>query len=172
MTSLFPHAPYAEDQPSAHAILHLHVARASAMTTTTLAFLTAPASLLLSRYRHATPLTFPAYSARLLTHASRGLVIGIVLGTAATFGQMYGREEIEWQDRAWRLQENGGEERTDVVSFGGAAVGAALGVWNARRGRAGMGMGMGRSVVGGAGLGSTSGMVHMIYSFARGRKSA
>lgn len=172
MTSLFPHAAYAEDQPSAHAILYLHVWRATTMTCTAIPYLTTPASLLLSRYRHGTPFTIHRFTTRMLIHSARGLVIGSVLGVAATYGVMYGKEEIEWQDRAWRLQENEKEVRTDVVAFKGAVVATALSaVLKAKLGN-GMGIGMGRVLMGGVGLGMTSGMMDMILTFARGRKPA
>ena len=88
-----------------------------------------------------------------------------------TSGQMFGREEIEWQDRAWRLQENKGEEITDVFSFEAAAVGAVVAGLAARGGRLGA-MSPGRAAMGGAGLGTAAGVGFMISTFARGRKPA
>lgn len=67
-----------------------------------------------------------------------------------TWGRMKGREEIEWQDRAWRLLENRGQLETDDWTYASMGAGAALG---AMRG------GGWRGVVGGAGLGSVGGMV-------------
>lgn len=171
MTSYFPHTAYAEDQPNAQAILYLHVARATAMSGSFLSLFTAPASLLVTRYRHAVPITPSALLSRLLIHSGRGLVIGSVLGVVATYGRMFGREEIEWQDRAWRLQENKGEEDTDVVSFQAAAVGAVGAGLAARSGRL-YRVTTGNAVIGGAGLGMASGVGYMISTYARGRKPA
>ncbi|KAF2635037.1 hypothetical protein P280DRAFT_511460 [Massarina eburnea CBS 473.64] len=177
MTSLFPHSPYAEDQPYARSILYLHTFRAGAMMGTFISFLTAPASLLPARrslpVRNPNPLSRPPFTVqllpRLLIHSSRGLIVGGIFGVAATFGRMYGRKEIEWQDRSWRLLENKGEEDTDLVSFGGTAVGAVVGVLAVRRG---VNIGMGKAVLGGAGLGMAAGVPYMMVTFARGRKPA
>jgi len=66
--------------------------------------------------------------------------------------RMWGREEIEWKDRAWRLCENEGQMGVDNWSLGGMGVGAAS---------AGLGMrALGwKGVVGGAALGSIVGTV-------------
>ena len=171
MTSYFPHTTYAEDQPNAHAILYLHVARAAAMSGSFLSLFSATASLLVSKYRRPTPITMPTLASRLLTHSGRGLLIGSVLGVAMTYGRMFGKEEIEWQDRAWRLQENKGEEDTDVVTFEAAAAGAVLAGLAASRGRLGAISATG-GAVGGAGLGMASGVGYMISTYVRGRKPA
>lgn len=44
------------------------------------------------------------------------------LGTAA---RMWSREEIEWQDRSWRLLEHRGQLKTNDWTYGGMAAGAA-----------------------------------------------
>ncbi|KAL5432601.1 hypothetical protein PMIN07_010543 [Paraphaeosphaeria minitans] len=165
MTSLFPHTTHAEDQPSAHAILYLHVWRATTMTCTFAAQLTAPASLLLSRYRHGTRFTGFAYGIRLLVHSARGLVIGSILGFPATYVHMFGREEIEWQDRAWRLQENREEELTDLTTLMGMVVAPVAFAATKARGRLGIGM----TLMGGIGVGAGTGMIRMIRTFAQGR---
>lgn len=36
-------------------------------------------------------------------------MVGVGLGIAATMGRMWGREEIEWQERSWRLLANKGQ---------------------------------------------------------------
>ncbi|KAF2873066.1 hypothetical protein BDV95DRAFT_568697 [Massariosphaeria phaeospora] len=170
MTSLFPHAPYAEDQSRAHEILYLHVIRAAAMMGSGIAMLTAPVSLLVSRYRHNTPFDQPTFIPRLLIHAGRGIVIGSVLGGLMTWGRMRGKEEIEWQDRSWRILENKGEVNTDWWTIDGAAIGAVAGVFLARGGR--LPMSVTRSAVGGAGIGMNAGVNYMFYSFNNGRKPA
>ncbi|KAF2017317.1 hypothetical protein BU24DRAFT_420356 [Aaosphaeria arxii CBS 175.79] len=170
MTSLFPHAAYAEDQVSSHAILYLHVTRAAAMMGSFISLITAPTSLLASRYRHKTPFTFTTLVPRLFTHSARGIVLGSVAGVLMTYGRMRGKEEIEWQDRTWRLLENKGEVATDWWVFDGAAAGAVVGALGVRRGRIPVGLSTG--VLGGAGIGSSAGVAYMISSYARGRKPA
>ena len=38
---------------------------------------------------------------------------------------MWGREEIEWKDRSWRLLESKGQVETDDWSYGGMLLGLA-----------------------------------------------
>lgn len=74
---------------------------------------------------------------------------------------MWGREEIEWQDRAWRLLENEGQMGVDVGSVGGMVGGlVVLGVGALRgRGVRGWGGRLGvRGVVGAMGVGSLGGV--------------
>ena len=77
----------------------------------------------------------------------------LALGLA---GRMRGREEIEWQDRAWRLLENEGQMSTDDWSLEGMVVGVALAVLAARRGVIVI-KNRPMAVVGAAGLGSLVG---------------
>lgn len=65
-----------------------------------------------------------------------------------TIGRMRGREEVEWQDRSWRLLENQGQLETDDWTAIGAGAGALIGA-NALNGW--------RGAVGGLGLGSMGG---------------
>lgn len=70
---------------------------------------------------------------------------------------MWGREEIEWQDRSWRLLENRGQVECDVFSAVGAVAGAGVVAgrgWRGMVGEAGW-----RGMVGGAGLGGLLGVV-------------
>ncbi len=61
---------------------------------------------------------------------------------------MWGKEEIEWKDRAWRLLENRGQVEVDTwgaagMTVGGAALAATRGVrgkgWKMASGSLGMG---------------------------------
>lgn len=169
MTSLFPHPPYAEDQPSSHAILYLHVIRASAMTATFLSVPLTGLSVLISRLRQqpAPPTTLLT---RLLVNSARGVVVGTVAGAVMTWGRMRGREEVEWQDRSWRLLENKGEVDTDWETVAGTGVGAVAGAVAARRGV--VPVGVGRAALGGAGMGLGSGVLFMVGTYVAGRKPA
>ena len=63
---------------------------------------------------------------------------------------MYGRDEVEWQDRTWRLLENKGQREVDDWSAAFAVLGAGI------RGTAvrGTRLHMWRGAVGGGGMGS------------------
>lgn len=84
-----------------------------------------------------------------------------LIGAATTMvlltGRMWGAEEVEWQDRSWRLLENEGQVRHDLYADVGAGVGAVSAVLGgasklpASR--------MVREVVGRAGLGAVVGFV-------------
>ncbi|KAF2258263.1 hypothetical protein CC78DRAFT_526643 [Lojkania enalia] len=169
MSSLFPHTSYAEDQPFSHELLYFHVVRSSTMMCSFASLFTAPVSLLVSRYRHKSPVNFSTFVPRLLTHSGRGMVFGAALGGLMTWGRMRGREEIEWQDRAWRLLENESQKNTDWTALGGAAAGAVAGAVAARRGV--VPFGIGKAALGGAGIGmGIGGPGYMIASSARGRE--
>lgn len=83
---------------------------------------------------------------------------------------MRGREEIEWQDRSWRLLENNGEVKTDWESIAAAGGGAATGILAVRRGI--LPLKIGQAALGGAGIGSSSGVLFMIATFIAGRTPA
>ncbi|KAF2190655.1 hypothetical protein K469DRAFT_657146 [Zopfia rhizophila CBS 207.26] len=157
MSSLFPHPAYAEDQTLSHEILYFHVIRAGAATGSLIALATAPSSLLVSRYRQKTPFTRATLLPRLLTHSARGIVLGAIFGGLATWGRMRGKEEIEWQDRAWRLLENKWQVESDWWHLDGAVVGVAAGLVAARRGK--IPSGLGKAALGSAGLGMSSGVI-------------
>jgi hypothetical protein len=154
MDSLFQHAPYAEDQTNAQSILYLHVMRASSMSFTFISLLRFPLSLVGARYSKR-PVNIPKLIARTLQSSGRAFVLGTAVGALATWGRMRGREDIEWRDRAWRIMENEGENRTDWVTMGGIGAGAAAGVVAARRGA--IPTSIGSAMLGGAGVGSSIG---------------
>jgi len=167
MTSLFPHPQYAENQPSAHAILYLHVLRASAMTFSFLSLPYTGISILRSRVQHQ-PITMNTVLSRSLSNSGRGLILGAVAGVAMTWGHMKGKSEVEWQDRSWRLLENKGEVDTDWETIGATGVGALAGVAAARRGV--VPLSAGRAALGGAGLGLGSGVLFMVGTYVAGRQ--
>lgn len=75
---------------------------------------------------------------------------------AALTVRMWGRDEIEWKDRSWRLRYNAGQVAVDNWGESGAAVGVLV---VAVRGLAGVAPARWRGVVGGAGVGSLVGIV-------------
>jgi hypothetical protein len=154
MDSLFSPAAYAEDQQNAHAILYLHVMRASAMSFSFFSLFRFPIALARMRYRKI-PVDMSVLIARTLQSSGRGFAIGSIVGALATWGRMRGREEIEWKDRAWRVLENKGEVNTDWVTMGGIGAGAVAGAAAARRGA--ISASVGTALLGGAGAGSSVG---------------
>lgn len=169
MTDRFPHTQYAEDQPNAHAILYLHVMRASAMSFTFISALRYPVSLIRNTRRQV-PLSRHTIVANTIKSSGRALVIGSVAGAVMTWGRMRGKEEIEWQDRAWRIQENKGEVRTDWETFGLAGL-SAVAAWGAVR-KGAIPISAGNAILGGAGLGMATGVPYMMGTFAAGRPPA
>jgi hypothetical protein len=146
MSRLFPRPSHAEDQPYAHTILALHVlSRGFAVGA-------GVASVSYSVRR----LVRPSPSLSLLRSSGNGAVIGTGLLALALVGRMWGREEIEWKDRSWRLLWNRGQAEVDEWWAGGAVAGG-LGAVVVRKGAAAAGGW--RAVVGGMGLGSLLGMM-------------
>lgn len=139
------------------------------MSLTFLSTFQYPISVLNNRRRQV-PLSNPALLANTLKVTGRSLVVGTLAGAFMVFGRMHGNEEIEWQDRAWRILENKGEVRTDWAAFGGAGMGAVVGLIAARRGV--VPATASTAILGGAGLGMASGVPFMVYTFASGRKPA
>lgn len=83
---------------------------------------------------------------------------------------MWGRDDIEWKDRSWRLLENKGQVQCDNWTYPGMAAGL-LGVMASASGRA---MGW-RGIVGGAGLGSVVGLMGYLgrtYGAKKGKLDA
>ena len=66
--------------------------------------------------------------------------------------RMRGKEEIEWQDRSWRLLENKGQVEVDDWTYGGMAAGLVTSVAKGRS------LGW-RGVIGSVGAGSLVGMM-------------
>lgn len=176
MSHLWPHPAYAEDQPHALAILTTHVLYRGFQTGAIVGPLVGAArhyALPLVFSRKAVPSsssspappsasiarTRPRPPLLLLRSTGTGAVWGLAIGAAMVPGRMWGRGEIEWKDRAWRLLENKGQVEVD----GWGAVGVALG---------GVGVGVlgrrsgwsWRMRVGGLGMGSTVGVLgYMVW---------
>ncbi|KAJ0334420.1 hypothetical protein COL5a_000477 [Colletotrichum fioriniae] len=186
MSRYFPHTAYAEDQPLAGTILTVHVLTRGYTTGTVVGLGVAAASGVARRIRGTKPVPatavaaspFPTSATTPSTAAFRssGLhaflrksgtasAIGLGLTGVAMLARMYGREDIEWRDRAWRLMESRSQLEVDDWTYGGAAAGvAALGVARAA-GVKGSALGV-RVVAGAAGLGSLAGTVgYMVWRY-------
>lgn len=174
MTSLFPHPPYAEDQPLARTILTSHVLLRGFTTGPVLAMLPLTISLLRQ------PLTALSPTTRLLHASAAGAAWGTGISAVALVGRMWGRDQVEWQDRSWRLLANDGQVECDWWCLGGAGVGAAVATSTTSAGRgknvvmpglagAGARAGAARVLLGGAGLGSIVGTVgYMVCRYGMG----
>ncbi|KAL2846372.1 hypothetical protein BJY01DRAFT_213463 [Aspergillus pseudoustus] len=157
MSHFFPKATYAEDQPLATTILTTHVLYRGFQ----LGAAVGPLSRAALSLKNKQPLT----SVTLLRAAGTGGVVGTGLLTVALIGRMWGREEIEWKDRSWRLLNHRGQVAVDDWSQVGGLLGGAFGV--ARLNALGW-----RGVVGAAGVGSLVGVVGcMGYGFVRGEEA-
>jgi len=156
MTSLFPHAEYAEDQPYSKEILTLHVLRAGAPAGVIVSF---PIAAALTVFRG--PRTWSNLSQRLVLSSCRGLIWGTALSGLALAGRMWGKEQIEWQDRSWRLQENRFQSEVDWWILDGAVVGAVTSFLALRRGKLPPALLAKRreTVIGGAGFGTMLGTI-------------
>ncbi|KAK2749446.1 hypothetical protein FQN57_006380 [Myotisia sp. PD_48] len=178
MNKLFPHPPYAEEQPHAHSILTIHVLRAGLATGSILSVLTATITTI---YKRQPP---SQYARRLVLHASRGSVAGVLVSGVMLTGKMWGKEDIEWKDRAWQLLGNKSQCQADTWVAAGSVIGG-MGVMALalRRGGAsvagaasaegvlhrvagaptpssiGIPLNPGMALAGGVGLGSAAGMV-------------
>ncbi|KAI3323227.1 hypothetical protein HD806DRAFT_535712 [Xylariaceae sp. AK1471] len=127
MSRYFPHPPYAEDQPLARTILITHVETRAITTGAIIGTGIFGAREVLRRLRNTAPSSaIPVSRSQLYLRAagqSTLWTIGIV--SVGLVGRMWGREEIEWKDRSWRLMESKGQLETDDWTYGGMVAGLA-----------------------------------------------
>ncbi|KAL8940485.1 MAG: hypothetical protein Q9211_002246 [Gyalolechia sp. 1 TL-2023] len=167
LPQLFPHPPYAEDQPSAHTILAIHCLHRG-FTAGALFGLISP----FAQSAYATILRRPALVnrfplvARSLSSAAVGGLGGTVFLAIGMAARMWGRDEVEWQDRSWRILANKGQNREDGWSLGGMILGAVgMGLMTTGPGGIVAGLSTWRAIVGGAAAGSVLGTVgHVLTS--------
>ncbi|CZR69544.1 uncharacterized protein PAC_19444 [Phialocephala subalpina] len=152
MSRLWPHPAYAEDQEYSHAILWTHVLT-RAVTAGTVVGLGIAGSVLALRQLPSLKPRLPTSTipTLLLRSSGTGAVIATGILCIGLPLRMRGREEIEWQDRSWRLIENKGQVECDDWTYPGMLGGAVA--------YAIKGNGLGwRGVAGSIGLGSVAGM--------------
>lgn len=174
---ILPHPAFAEDQRHSKTILTTHVLhrgfQTGALLGLTYGSLRAALNARKARLPATTATTAAAPLPRAGTTILRGIGYGALAGTGAMAvaltARMWGREEIEWQDRSWRLQENTGQMEVDdwgaVAGVGGAALAGA----RAPRGEA---VGLMRIVggVGAGGLVGVAGYMARRYAVNGGRR--
>ncbi|KAJ6110141.1 hypothetical protein N7486_002376 [Penicillium sp. IBT 16267x] len=151
MSHFFPTAEYAEDQPLARTILATHVASRGFQLGTALGIISYAVESAFKRRYISMPL--------LIRSAGAGSIIGAGISAAGMMARMWGREDIEWRDRSWRLRYNTGQLALDNWSELGAVIGALAVAL--RRPQVAM-LGGWRGVVGGAGIGSLAGVIGCI----------
>ena len=161
MSRLFPHPSYAEDQPFRRAILTTHVLtrgfQAGALVGS---ILSVPVYLL--RKPSSSSYLPRFYPFQLLRSTGVGAVIGTGFLSVGLVARMWGKEEIEWADRSWRLLENKGQVEVDDWGYGGAVLGAAGTYLSGNVARLGW-----RGLLGGTGLGSVAGVgAYMVWRSA------
>lgn len=124
MSRYFPHPAYAEDQPLARTILTTHVETRAITTGTILGAGVLGTREVFQRLRKTATPTVPRPQAYLRA-AGKGTAWTLGIVSIGLVGRMWGREEIEWQDRSWRLLENKGQLETDDWTYGGMLAGLA-----------------------------------------------
>ncbi|RAL02815.1 uncharacterized protein BO80DRAFT_463068 [Aspergillus ibericus CBS 121593] len=173
---MFPHPPYAEDQPLAHLILTTHVLHRGFQLGTGIGLLVGTARALFFSSRSSSSLPKPVTArstptnTKLVTRLTQVLRPSALggLGGLALFSlllpvHMWGKEIIEWQDRSWRLLENRGQVVVDWWSVGGMVLG--VGVVALGLGARGRNLGKRERalrVLGGAGVGSLGGVLGLM----------
>lgn len=169
---LFPHAVYAEDQHYPHTILTIHCLHRG-FTAGAILGLIPP----LTRSAFNTVLRRPLpphplpYVSRIFSSAAIGGVGGIAFLAIGMIARMWGREEVEWQDRSWRILANKSQNREDGYSFSGIVIGAMYMAFRTRRGHLTTAMfkiPRWRAIVGAAATGSIAGtLMHVLTSSLR-----
>src|SRR5258708_1508789 len=97
MSRLFPHASYAEDQPPARTILVTHCLHRGFTVGGVVGAGVGTARALYTKR---------PFVPTVLRGAGVGAVVGTGLLAAGVTSRMWGKEEIEWKDRSWRLLAN------------------------------------------------------------------
>lgn len=153
MSRFFPQAPYAEDQTLSKTILTTHVFYRGFQTGATLGILTGLARSIpiLRTSSNASSLA----SALILRSSGVGAAWGTALMAIVTPARMWGREEIEWKDRSWRLLANEWQKEVDDFSLVGTIAGTVAGVLRTNPAQ----IGRWKVVMGYSGVGSMVGVV-------------
>ncbi|KAJ6028922.1 uncharacterized protein N7446_011738 [Penicillium canescens] len=147
MSHFYPRVEYAEDQPMARTILATHVLSRGFQLGSAIGLLNSSIKALVKRL----PFTLPVA----LHSAGLGGAIGAGTMGIGLIARMWGRDEIEWMDRSWRLLNNHGQVTIDHWSEAGAVLGAVAMVVIRSPGA---GLAAWRGQIGGAGIGSLIGV--------------
>lgn len=169
----WPHPTHAEDQPYAKSLLYVHVFHRGFEAGGLIGSFYGGYKLYKYRQQQLKQTSQTAATTTFVKNAGMRNIFyptmarSSLIGAGATMllltGRMWGAEEVEWQDRSWRLLENEGQVMHDLYADVAAGVAAASGVVaaNASRGllpSVSVSV-MAREVVGRAGLGAVVGFV-------------
>lgn len=175
MSRFFPHTSYAEDQPLGHTILLTHILTRAVTTGSVVGLGIFAARETVARFfpgrvspSPAPGLPTPVTAAktvspllpRLVRQAGTATAWTIGFVALATVARMWGREDIEWRDRSWRLTQHLGQLEVDDWTYGSMLAAAALAA--TARGRAavfGKAAAGWRGWLGLVGLGSVGGTI-------------
>lgn len=157
MSRYFPHTSFAEDQPLAKTILTTHVATRAVTTGTIIGMgITLTRQLIPSLRSKSTK----PFATRLLATTSVSILYTLGICGVGLVGRMWGREDIEWQDRSWRLLESKGQVEVDDWTYQGMAAASATALVGKLRAPESAVATMGwKGLVGAAGLGSVGGVM-------------
>ncbi|KAM3534829.1 hypothetical protein MY4038_001910 [Beauveria bassiana] len=174
MSRYFPHTAYAEDQPLARTILTTHVATRAVTLGTLLGVAATSARTVIPALRpkveqQQQQQQQQPFAARLLRSCAGSILATLGVAGVGLVVRMWGRDDIEWRDRSWRLLESRGQLETDDWTYGGmGAAGATSALVMVKARAAGarkktpppavLVLGW-RGLVGAAGLGSVGGMM-------------
>ncbi|KAF7556459.1 hypothetical protein G7Z17_g1467 [Cylindrodendrum hubeiense] len=122
MSRLFPHPPYAEDQPLPRTFMTVHILTRAVVSGSLLATVIVGAGQLIPSRRR--PL--PQFTTRLLRASFATTLVTMGLSEAFLLYHMRGKEEIEWQDRSWRLLDSDTQRGIDDWTYVGMAAGPAV----------------------------------------------
>ncbi|KAK9351483.1 hypothetical protein V1523DRAFT_416678 [Lipomyces doorenjongii] len=155
MSRFFPHTPYAEDQPLHRTILTTHVLYRGFQAGAIGGIMNGMVRSLVTTIRTGSSSTMFAGWSALQRSTGIGSVVGLGAMVVILPLRMWGKTEIEWKDRSWRLLENKGQMAVDDWSLSGAVLMPLYMFMRKHNGeRLGWKMAMGR-----AGIGSTAGII-------------
>ena len=180
MDLIFPHPTHAEDQPVSHLILTTHVLHRGFQTGAFVGALTGtirsvfgllysrPPSSSSSANRNQIKFAINGAKSHGISPLTRTIIRSTGVGGLVGAGlmgvwvpyKMAGCELIEWQDRAWALLENKGQNDIDRCSVGGGLLG--VGATMLLRSSSPALPGIWKMVLGGAGGGSVLGVIGYI----------
>ncbi|EEA18731.1 hypothetical protein TMatcc_010727 [Talaromyces marneffei ATCC 18224] len=163
----WPHPSHAEDQPYAKTLLYVHVFHRGFEAGGVIGLFYA--NYKLYKHRQQLKLTPPQQAALggvgknagirniFYPTMARASLIGAGASMVLLTARMWGAEEVEWQDRSWRLLENEGQVMHDLYADVGAGIAAST-IFVAGGSRPPLSL-MVREMVGRAGLGAVVGFV-------------
>lgn len=151
-TSLFPHPPYAEDQPLYHTILASHVVYRGFQAGSIFGLATGVA---LSVYGGKGSKSMVTRSTSIVKSVGTGSIVGGAALAVILPLYMMGETEIQWKDRSWRLLEN--QTQMAVDDWSGIGLLLGLGSLAVRGSSNSVALGW-REVVGRAGIGGLAGI--------------